>query len=93
MSEFTKKAELVKNLKEKPTDDEMLTLYKLYKQATIGDCNIERPGTFSMDFAGKAKWDAWNGIKGTDKEKAEQDYVVVVEELIAKYDLKVPETT
>jgi len=91
MSEFTTKAEDVKNLKANPTDDEKLKLYGLYKQATVGDCNIERPGTFSMDFAGKAKWDAWNGNKGTDKEKAEQDYVVVVDELIAKYGRKDPE--
>ena len=45
-------------------DDEMLKLYGLYKQATVGDVNTERPGTFSMDFAGKAKWDAWSANKG-----------------------------
>jgi len=69
-------------------DDEMLKLYGLYKQATVGDVNTERPGTFSMDFAGKAKWDAWSGNKGVAKEKAEQDYVDVANGVIAKYGLQ-----
>jgi len=87
MSEaFVKKAEEVKNLKSKPTDDEMLKLYSLYKQATVGDVNTDRPGM--LDFAGKAKWDAWSGNKGIAKEKAESDYIVVAEELITKYGLK-----
>jgi len=43
-------------------DDELLKLYSLYKQGTVGDCNTEKPGMF--DFKGKAKWEAWNGIKG-----------------------------
>ncbi|KAG8509579.1 Acyl-CoA-binding protein [Galemys pyrenaicus] len=61
-AEFDKAAEEVKNLKTKPTDEEMLFIYSHYKQATVGDVNTERPGM--MDFKGKAKWDAWNGLKG-----------------------------
>ena len=33
-------------------------------QVTVGDCNTTRPGM--MDFAGKAKWDAWNAKKGNN---------------------------
>ena len=33
-------------------------------QVTVGDCNTARPGM--MDFAGKAKWDAWNAKKGNN---------------------------
>jgi len=86
-AEFTKAADDVKKCKSKPSDDEMLKLYGLYKQATVGDVNTERPGTFSMDFAGKAKWDAWSANKGVDKEKAEQDYIQVANEVIGKYGL------
>ena len=32
-------AENVKNLKEKPNEDELLEIYALYKQAEFGDCN------------------------------------------------------
>ena len=44
------------------TDEEKLKIYGLYKQATIGDVNTDRPGMF--DLKGKAKWDAWNAQKG-----------------------------
>lgn len=29
-------------------------------QSTIGKCNAPKPGM--MDFVGKAKWEAWNGL-------------------------------
>ena len=58
------------------SNDELLTLYSLYKQATVGDCNTERPGM--LDFKGKAKWDAWNGIKGKSQTDAKKEYVQTV---------------
>ncbi|XP_058248193.1 acyl-CoA-binding protein isoform X2 [Hemibagrus wyckioides] len=58
---FQKAAEEVKHLKAKPSDAEMLEIYSLYKQATVGDVNTARPGM--LDFTGKAKWDAWDAKK------------------------------
>lgn len=84
--DFEKAAEDVKSLKESPADGDLLELYALYKQATVGDINTERPGM--LDFKGKAKWDAWNHKKGTDPEKAKQDYVNKAKELIGKIGLK-----
>ena len=55
MKEFLDAAEKMKNLKAKPTDDELLALYGLYKQATVGDINTTRPGMLSIDFAGKKR--------------------------------------
>ncbi|CBY18768.1 unnamed protein product [Oikopleura dioica] len=84
MSEaFNKAAEEAKNLKAKPGNDELLKLYSLFKQATVGDCNVSRPGM--MDFSGKAKWDAWNAIKGKSNADAEKEYVDAVEVLKGKY--------
>lgn len=83
--DFDKAAEDVKNLKTTPADGDLLELYGLYKQATVGDVNTERPGM--LDFKGKAKWDAWSHKKGTDSEKAKQDYVNKVQELIGKVGL------
>lgn len=82
-AEFLKVAEDVKNLTVRPTDEELLNLYKYFKQATVGDCNTARPGMF--DLKGKYKWDAWNALKGTSKEDAEKEYVKLAKELIAKY--------
>ncbi|XP_061081917.1 acyl-CoA-binding protein isoform X2 [Conger conger] len=61
----------------------MLDVYSLYKQATVGDINTARPGM--LDFAGKAKWDAWEKRKGMSKEEAMKAYVEKVEELKVKY--------
>lgn len=83
--DFDKAAEDVKRLKSTPADDELLELYALYKQATVGDVNTDRPGM--LDFKGKAKWDAWNHKKGTDSDKSKQDYVNKVQELVAKVGL------
>uniref|UniRef100_A0AAQ5ZW59 Acyl-CoA-binding protein n=1 Tax=Amphiprion ocellaris TaxID=80972 RepID=A0AAQ5ZW59_AMPOC len=73
----------VKQLKAKPTDDEMLQVYSLFKQATVGDVNTARPGM--LDFTGKAKWDAWEKQKGKSKEDAMNEYINLVEELKNKY--------
>ncbi|KAI5092340.1 peroxisomal carnitine O-octanoyltransferase, partial [Silurus meridionalis] len=60
-AEFEKIATDIKQLKTRPSDQELLDLYGLYKQATVGDINIDAPGM--MDRKGKAKWDAWNSRK------------------------------
>ncbi|CAH8560970.1 Acyl-CoA-binding domain-containing protein 7, variant 2 [Schistosoma haematobium] len=39
MEEFNSHAEKVKKLKTKPNDNDLLELYGLYKQATVGDNN------------------------------------------------------
>lgn len=68
-----------KNLSERPDNQTLLKLYALYKQATTGDAEGKRPG-FS-DMVGRAKWDAWNEIKGTGKEDAMNQYVSLIEDL------------
>lgn len=82
-AEFTTAAAEVKGLTKKPTDQEMLQIYALFKQTTVGDCNTSRPGM--VDFTGKAKWDAWNGIKGKGQPDAEAEYIALVGELKGKY--------
>lgn len=67
----------------RPTDDELLKLYGLYKQATIGDNTTDKPGTF--DFKGKYKWQSWKDLEGTPQEEAEKQYIEFAEELISKY--------
>ncbi|KAL3969398.1 acyl-CoA-binding protein [Oreochromis niloticus] len=82
-TKFDEAAAEVKQLKAKPTDEEMLQIYSLFKQATVGDVNTSRPGMF--DFTGKAKWDAWEKQKGKSKENAMNEYISLVEELKQKY--------
>jgi diazepam-binding inhibitor (GABA receptor modulator, acyl-CoA-binding protein) len=68
-----------KNLPDKPDNATLLKIYALYKQATEGDVESKRPGF--TDMVGRAKWDAWNGIKGTDSNEAMQSYVDLIESL------------
>ncbi|KAF6197751.1 hypothetical protein GE061_008717 [Apolygus lucorum] len=84
--EFNKAAEDVKNLKETPKDADLLELYSLYKQATVGDCDTAKPGMF--DFKGKAKWEAWNARKGLGKDDAKKQYVDKVKALVESHGLK-----
>lgn len=55
------------------SDSVKLEFYKYYKQATLGDCNTNRP--WSVYIKDCSKWDAWNSIKGMSKEDAENNYV------------------
>ncbi len=68
-----------KALKTTPSNEDLLELYALYKQATAGDVSGSRPGM--MDFKGRAKYDAWAGKKGTGKDAAMASYVGVVDRL------------
>ncbi len=70
-----------KQLPEKPDNATLLQLYALYKQASASDVEGKRPG-FS-DMVGRAKWDAWNEIKGKSADEAMQEYVDLVESLRA----------
>ncbi|KAI9017429.1 acyl-CoA-binding protein [Gaertneriomyces semiglobifer] len=81
-ADFVKAAEDVKNLTYKPSNDELLKLYAFFKQSIVGDNTTTRPGMF--DLQGKAKWDAWTGLKGMAKEEAQQQYIALVKELQAK---------
>lgn len=69
----------VKTLSERPTNEVLLNLYALYKQACEGDLNIEKPAMF--DFVAMAKYNAWNAIKGLNKEDASQKYIDLVNSL------------
>jgi diazepam-binding inhibitor (GABA receptor modulating acyl-CoA-binding protein) len=68
-----------KNLPERPDNATLLKIYALYKQGTDGDVEGKRP--VFTDMIGRAKWDAWNEIKGTAKEAAMQQYVDLIESL------------
>jgi acyl-CoA-binding protein len=68
-----------KNLPERPDNMTLLKMYALYKQASSGDAGGERPG-FS-DMIGRAKWDAWDALKGTSKDDAMQQYIDLVASL------------
>ncbi|XP_064598799.1 enoyl-CoA delta isomerase 2-like [Liolophura sinensis] len=80
--EFDKAKQRLNSLKEDPGNVTKLQMYALFKQATVGKCNVPKPGM--MDFVGKAKWDAWNGLGDLSQDDAQLQYIKIVEELVAK---------
>jgi diazepam-binding inhibitor (GABA receptor modulator, acyl-CoA-binding protein) len=62
------------------SNENLLLLYSLFKQATEGDVSIEKP-TNLFDFKGIAKYNAWEALKGMSKEEAMQKYVDLVSTL------------
>jgi diazepam-binding inhibitor (GABA receptor modulator, acyl-CoA-binding protein) len=70
-------------LTRRPSNEELLDLYALFKQSSEGDVSGDRPGGF--DFKAIAKFDAWAGKKGLAKDEAMQAYIKLVETLQQQY--------
>lgn len=79
-ADFEQAQEDVQKLSSRPSNDDLLALYAHYKQATVGDVEGKRPGF--TDLKGRAKYDAWARLKGTDAESAMQAYVAKVGQLL-----------
>ncbi|RVX05535.1 Acyl-CoA-binding domain-containing protein 3 [Vitis vinifera] len=77
--EFKEFSEKAKSLPPTTMDADKLVLYGLYKQATVGTVDTNRPGIFSPKE--RAKWDAWKAVEGKTKEEAMSDYIVKVKQL------------
>jgi acyl-CoA-binding protein len=68
-----------KQLPEKPDNMTLLKIYALYKQASAGDVEGKRPGF--TDMVGRAKFDAWDALKGKSRDEAMQEYIDLIESL------------
>jgi acyl-CoA-binding protein len=62
-----------------PSQDKLLELYGLYKQAKMGDVSGKRPGM--LDIKGRAKYDAWANRKGMSQDDAMTAYISLVDSL------------
>lgn len=69
-----------KSLSAKPSNETLLLLYSLYKQATEGDAPVEGPSN-PFDFVAKAKHNAWSELKGKTGEAAMSEYISLVGKL------------
>lgn len=81
--EFLTAVEYVRKLSQTPNNEELTNLYKYYKQATVGNININEPSM--LNIKGRQKWKAWNSVKDMDKNEAEYEYVLLVNTLLQKY--------
>ncbi|XP_017480892.1 PREDICTED: acyl-CoA-binding protein homolog [Rhagoletis zephyria] len=83
MVSFEEACELAKNFTKKPSDSEFLEFYGLFKQATVGDVNVDKPGI--LDLKKKAMWEAWSAHKGLSQEAAKEAYIKVYEKYAPTY--------
>lgn len=75
--QFNKAVHLVRNGPPMDTtDDVKLEFYKYFKQANAGDVVGTQPWAVQMEA--RAKWDAWNSVKGMTSEEAKAKYVEVL---------------
>jgi acyl-CoA-binding protein len=72
-----------KEFTKRPSNEELLQLYALFKQATEGDAQGDRPGGF--DFKAIAKFDAWSDLKGKSREASMREYIELVDRLYQQY--------
>lgn len=78
--QFQQAQQRVQTLRKRPSNEQLLALYGLYKQANEGDVQGKRPGM--LDLKGRAKFDSWAARKGMEREAAMGAYVTLVDELI-----------
>lgn len=67
------------SISERPDNATLLKIYALYKQATEGDNEAKKPSF--TDMVGRAKWDAWEKLKGATADEAKQQYIDLIESL------------
>lgn len=79
-AQFKQSLKDVKTLTKRPSNADMLILYSLFKQGSKGDVGGKRPGM--LDMVGRAKYDAWNKLKGTGKDEAMKQYIAKVKSLL-----------
>jgi acyl-CoA-binding protein len=79
--QFKEAASRVEKLSKRPSNEQLLDLYGLFKQATEGDVTGSRPGM--LDLKGRAKYDAWEKRRGASKDDAMKKYVALVGKLVA----------
>ena len=79
---FKSAAENVKNLETRPSNETLLQLYGLYKQAIIGNIDTSQPYSFLIEK--RSKWDSWKLFENMDKCEAMSKYVEIVENLKKK---------
>jgi len=74
---FKRASKRVWELSERPSNNQLLELYALFKQATEGDCQGKARGGLKET----AKWKAWNAIIGMSESDAMQRYCTIVDQL------------
>jgi len=80
---FNLSVDLIKTMSNDLNKDELVSVYKYYKQAKEGDININKPSFFNLKET--TKWEAWNSVMGLSKEEAMNEYINLSLKLYDKF--------
>ncbi len=78
---FERAVDESKTLNNRPSNETLLQLYSLYKQATEGDVNENAAPANPFDFVAKAKYEAWLTLKGKPITEAQNEYIKLINKL------------
>ena len=77
-----------KTLKQKPTDQELLTMYGMFKYVKDGNAKGDAP-SFFWDSSGNYKWHEWKKYDNQDADNVRKLYIAFVSTLVTKYGISV----
>ena len=70
---FGKAANYLQTLASELSPNELLRFYALYKQATVGPCDIPKPNWYQMQA--RQKWEAWKNLDDMSRDAAMNNYI------------------
>lgn len=70
---FNRAAKYLQTLVSELDSGQLLAFYGLYKQATVGPCDIPRPNWYQVQA--KHKWEAWKNLGDMSRETAMANYI------------------
>ncbi|XP_043259301.1 acyl-CoA-binding domain-containing protein 6-like [Colletes gigas] len=70
---FNKAASYLQTLASELNSNELLRFYALYKQATVGSCNIPKPNWYQVQA--RQKWEAWKNLNDMSHNVAMNNYI------------------
>lgn len=88
---FNRAADFLQHLVNKLDSNKLLQFYGLYKQATVGRCDVAKPGIFNMQA--RAKWTAWKDLGDMSKETAMIAYVSALSDIEPDWNAVSPSAT
>jgi diazepam-binding inhibitor (GABA receptor modulator, acyl-CoA-binding protein) len=81
MADFEAVAQKLRDQKPNLSNEQKSEIYGLFKQGSVGDNSVDKPGLMS-GFEARGKWDAWEAKKGMSQDDAKQAYVDLVTPLL-----------
>ncbi|XP_055534189.1 acyl-CoA-binding domain-containing protein 6 [Wyeomyia smithii] len=82
--EFARATKFIEHSHDRFEQKDLLKFYGFFKQATVGQCNVSKPGIFNL--TGRSKWSAWNELGDMSEQEAMEGYIRFLTQLQPDWD-------